>query len=305
MNIVTYRELEPKEDFMMLMDIAFWWPIPPNTMEEKINTDARLKSSPVGFCAVKDGKLVGYVGVMDIPTKTVEGKIEIIGGIWGVATDPGFARRGICNILMEKAHDYFRLQNYRFSFLCTGRTIIAYSIYRNMGYEEVQSVNEIRAAYKVLDKPKSHQEHAHVYLDPGKVYRIYEKFTEGKTGFVVRQKDFVTMYAKRKRFDHKISILKTHGYALLSESQNVIKVRDMAGLNYDAYGELINEIERLAPSGVIDGSVADETLLKLYQSKGYRLQKGHNGVLMVKKMKDVQFDKLYGPSFYLGALDWF
>jgi predicted acetyltransferase len=305
MNIVTYRELEPKDDFMMLMDLAFWWPIPPDNMEEWINMDARLKGSPVGFCAVEDGKLVGHVGVMDIPTKTVDGKVEIVGGIWAVATNPGFSRRGICKILMEKAHDYFRSQNYRFSFLCTGRTIIAYSIYKNMGYEEVESVNHLKAAYKVFHNPKAQEKSMGGDLDADEVYRIYEKFTQDKTGFVVRQRDFATVYAKRKRFDDKISIPKPDGYVLLSESQKVIKVRDMAGLNYDIYGELIDEIERLVPHGVIDGSVADETLLGLYRSKGYRLQKGHNGVLMVKKLKDVQFDKLYGSSFYIGALDWF
>ena len=254
---------------------------------------------------MQEGQLAGYVGVMDIPTKTVSGKKEIIGGIWAVATNPGFAKQGICKTLMEKAHEYFRSQNYRFSFLCTGRTIIAYAIYKKMGYEEVEAVNQLRAVYKVLDRPEFHQANVFVSLDPGKVYRIYEKFTEGKTGFVIRQKDFVTMYAKRKRFDDKKSILKPDGYALLSESQNVIKVRDMAALHYDTYGKLIDEIEQLAQSGVIDGSVADKTLLELYQSKGYRVQKGHHGVLMVKNLKDARFDELYGSSFYIGALDWF
>jgi len=206
---------------------------------------------------------------------------------------------------MEAAHHYFRSQNYRFSFLCTGRTIIAYAIYKKMGYEEIKAVNQLKAVYKVLDKPKSPKENINVYLDPEKIYRVYEKFTEGKTGFVVRQKDFVTMYAKRKRFDDKKSILKPNGYALLSESQNVIKVRDLVAFDYDAYGELIDQIEQLAQNGVIDGSVADETLLELYQSKRYRVQKGHHGVLMVKNLKAVQFDELYGPCFYIGALDWF
>lgn len=155
MQIVTYRELEPKDDFMMLMDVAFPRPISPKTMQERIETDARLKHSPVGFCAVEDGRLIGFVGVMDIPTKTVVGETEIIGGVWAVATNPSFARQGICKTLMENALDYFRLQNYRFSFLCTGRTIIAYAIYKKMGYGEVRPANRLKAVYKVLDKPES------------------------------------------------------------------------------------------------------------------------------------------------------
>ena len=42
MEIVTYRELEPKDHFMMLMDLAFWWPISPKEMGERISTDVRL-----------------------------------------------------------------------------------------------------------------------------------------------------------------------------------------------------------------------------------------------------------------------
>ncbi len=305
MKIVTYKELEPKDDFMMLMDLAFWWPISPKTMEERINTDVRLKSGPVGFCAVEEGRLVGFVGVMDIPTKTVEGKVEIIGGIWAVATNPGFARQGICKTLMEAAHHYFRSQNYRFSFLCTGRTIIAYAFYRKLGYKEVDAVNQFKGAYKVLDKTESEGKNVSSALNSKKIYQLYEKFVEDKTGFVVRQKDFVTMFAKRKRFDERKSIQKEKGYALLTESQNVTKVQDLVALDDSTYGELIEEIERFAKSGVINRSVANEGVLNIYKSKGYRVQNGDDGVLMVKNLTGAEIDAVYGESFYIGILDWF
>lgn len=305
MEIVTYRELEAKDDLMMLMDIAFWWPITPKAMEDRMNLDARLRDSPVGFCAVEDRRLTGYLGVMDIPTKTISGETELVGGIWAVATNPGLVRRGICKTLMEKAHDYFRSRNYRFSFLCTGRSIIAYSIYSKMGYKEVESVNQLKAAYRVLDQRESRKKHLPLYIDPEKTYGVYEKFAQGKTGFVVRQKDFITMHAKRKAFDEKKSILKPNGYALLSESDKVIKVRDMAALDLDTYGELIDETEQLAQNAVINGSIADQALVELYQSKGYRLQAGHNGVVMAKSLADVNADQVYGGNFYLAPLDWF
>jgi predicted acetyltransferase len=305
MRIVTYGELEPKDDFMMLMDVAFWWPITPKTMEESIEADVRLKDSPVGFCAVENGRLAGFVGVMEIPTKTVSGNTEIVGGVWGVATNPASACRGICKALMEEAHNYFRSQDYTFSFLCTNPTIIAYGIYRRMGYEEVEAANQITAVYKVMDRPQSRKKSSGVCLDPARAYQLYAKFTEGKVGLVVRQEDFVTMYAKRKRFDQKKSILKPNGYVLLSDTENVIRVRDMVALDYETYGELIDDTEQLAQKGVINGSVADEALVHLYRSKGYRLQRGHNGVVMVKRLKDARFDDVYGPSFYIGALDWF
>jgi predicted acetyltransferase len=305
MDIITYRELEQKDEMMMLMELAFWWPMSPKDFNEFINMDVRLKNGPVGFCAVKDGRLTGFVGVMDIPTKTLKGETEIIGGIWCVATNPDFSRQGICKSLMEAAHNHFRKQKYRFSFLCTGRTIIAYEIYRKLGYTEVEYVNQFAAVYKVLDKTKPVDKKADTRLDPEKIYKIYEKFVENKTGFAVRQEDFVTLFAKRKRFGERKSILKDKGYALVTEVRNVIKVQDMVALNDAIYGELIDEIEELAKSGVIDRAVVNERLLRIYKSKGYRVQRGHHGVLMAKNLTDASIDKVYGESFYMAALDWF
>jgi predicted acetyltransferase len=305
MDIVTYRELKQKDDFMMLMDLAFWWPLSPKAMEERITSDVRLKDGPVGFCAVEDDRLVGHAGVMDIPTKTAEGKTETVGGIWGVATNPSSARRGISKRLMEKAHDYFRSKNYRFSFLCTGRTIIAYAFYRKLGYAEVEPVNQFKGAFKVLDRAESGRRSVSPTIDPARIYRLYRKFVEGKTGFVIRQEDFATLHAKRKKFDEKISIFKENGYALLTESQDVTKVQELVAFDEATRRELIDEIEQGAKSGVINHVITDQWLLGEYRSRGYRTQSGEDGVMMVKNLTDAGIDEVYGNSFYLGILDWF
>jgi predicted acetyltransferase len=305
MNIVTYTELEPKDEIMMLMEIAFWWPISPKEWEEVINIDVRLRNSSVGFCAVENGRLAGFVGVMDIPTKTINGETEIVGGIWAVATNPDFAQQGICKSLMEVAHIYFEKRKYRFSFLCTLRTIIAYEIYRKLGYAEVEYVNQFAGVSKVLDKTQPVNKKCEVKLNPDKIYEIYKKLMENRTGFAVRQEDFVTMFAKRKRIEEGRSIQKEKGYALVTETRNVIKVQDMVALDDATYSELIDEIEELAKNGVIDRLVADERLLRIYKFKGYRVQKGDNSVLMVKNLTDVSIDEVYGESFYMVTLDWF
>jgi predicted acetyltransferase len=305
MEVVTYREIEPKDDIMMLMELAFWWPISPKELEEFVNIDVRLKNSPVGFCAVENGRLAGFVGVMDIPTKTVTGETDIVGGIWAVATNPDYARQGICHSLMEVAHNYFRKQNCRFSFLCTIRTIIAYGFYKKLGYAEVEYVNQFPSVYKVLHKSESMNKKPDTQLDPEKIYEIHEKFVDNKTGFAARQKDFVTMFAKRKRFDEGKSIQKEEGYALVTETRDVIKIQDMVALDDATYRELVDEIEKFAPDGVLDRLVADEKLLNIYESRGYRVQKGDNSVLMVKNLTDDSIDKVYGDSFYMSTLDWF
>ncbi len=305
MKIVTYRELQPKDEIMMLMELAFWWPICPPDMEERIRTDTRLKTGPVGFCAVKDDRLAGFVGVMNLPTKTIENETETVGGIWGVATNPEFAKQGICKILLEEAHNYFQAQRYRFSFLCTGRTIIAYDIYKKLGYAEVQAINQFPGVYKVFSETESVFKTTSTLLDSEKIYHIYEEFMKDKTGFAIRQKDFVKMFAHRRRFDPAKSIQKEKGYALLSERQNVILVQDLVALDDLTCEELVDQIEQIARGGVIDRLVADQKLLGIYEAKGYKVQKRDDSVLMVKKLTDAEIEEVYGKSLYISALDWF
>jgi predicted acetyltransferase len=206
---------------------------------------------------------------------------------------------------MEKAHEYFRSKNYRFSFLCTGRTIIAYAFYRRLGYSEVEAVNQFNGVFKVLDRSESTNKNVNPTIDPETVYLLYEKFVEGRTAFVMRQRDFVTMFAKRKRFDEKKSIFKENGYALLTESEGVAKVQELVAFDNATYEELIDEIEQGARNGVINHVVTDEWLLEVYKRRGYRVQTGEHGAMMVKSLADADIGEVYGKSFYLGILDWF
>ncbi len=66
MKILTYRELERKSALLPLMEQAFGWPFDPFDFERAIKLDPRLRDSSVGFCAVDEGEVVGYVGVMDL-----------------------------------------------------------------------------------------------------------------------------------------------------------------------------------------------------------------------------------------------
>ena len=304
MQIVTFHELEPKDDFMLLMDQAFWMPVSPSKMQELINLDIRLRNGPVGFCAVEDDRLTGFVGVMDIPTKTVSGGEELVGGIWCVATNPLFARRGICKTLMDRAHQYFKERGYPFSFLFTLRTIIAYNIYLKMDYVEVERLNQYPKVYKVFGAGRVGKRIGGK-LNHKKIYDIYLGFVENKTGFVVRQKDFLRMFTARKRFDEKKSFQTKNGYALLSEFRNVLKIQELVGLNQKTYDMLLEQVEAFTPDGVIDRMITDEVLMDVYRRRGYKIQMGDDGVFMVKKLEKVELEETYGDAFHIGMLDSF
>jgi predicted acetyltransferase len=304
MEIVTYRQLELKDSFMLLMDQAFWWPLSPAQLEKLISLDLRLKNSPIGFCAVENGKLAAFVGVMDIPTKTVSGNVETVGGIWCVATNPRFANRGICKTLMDKAHQYFLVKKYHFSFLTTSRTIIAYAIYVKMGYVEVEKVNNYPEAYKVLPEEKLEKK-VEVKLDPEKIFNLYQKSVRDKTGFVVRQNDFLAVSSERKRFDEKKSVLLEKGYVLVGGPREVSRIMELVSLDEQTYHKLLDQIESITPNGVIDRMITEEKLLEIYKNRGYRIEEGDHGVVMVKRLGKFDFEEKYGDAFHIGMMDLF
>ncbi len=111
---------------------------------------------------------------MDLATRTLDGTIEFAGGISGVATLPSHARRGISTALMERAHQYFREQGYRFSFLNTSRSLIAYAYYQKLGYLDV---TEFPSSYKIFRKAKTStpEESGKDRLDRKKILEIYDQ----------------------------------------------------------------------------------------------------------------------------------
>jgi len=206
--------------------------------------------------------------------------------------------------LMDRAHHYFQEKKYQFSFLTTSRTIIAYALYQKMNYVEIEKINRFPIAYKVLGKDKIVKRFG-AKLDQKRVYQIYQEFVKDKTGFMVRQRDFVRLFLEQKRFDEKKSIQMKNGYALLTEIRNTFKIQEFVSLDDRTYEKLIDQVESYAQGGVIDRMVTCEKLLQIYKDKGYRIQEGDHSVFMVKKLGEVDFEEIYGDAFHIGMLDLF
>lgn len=304
MEIVSYRELEPKDDFMLLMEMGFGSPLSPTRFGKIINSDIRLRNGPVGFCAVENGRVVAFVGVMDIPTKTVDGNEMMVGGIYDVVTHPGFAKRGLCKTLMDRSHQYFQEKKYPFSFLLTNRTIIAYALYKKMGYVEIEKFSRYPTAYKVLRKDEG-QRKFEAELNPEKIHKLYFEYVRDKTGFVVRQKDFINVFLGWKNFDPKRPIHQQNGYALIAEMRGSVRIRELISLDDRTYRSLLDQVESLAEAGVVDRLVADENLLEIYKARGYNIRQGDHLTFMVKKLSNVEFQATYGDGFQIKALDLF
>ena len=310
MKIVTYRELESKDALFPLLDNAFGWPFNPRMNEKLVKTDPRLRNSPVGFCAVENEHAIGHVGVMDLSTRTLDGRLEYVGGIYGVATLPSHARKGISTTLMNRAHEHFRERNYRFSFLCTSHTLVAYSMYQKLGYTDLL---ERSSVYKVLNqkKIKAATEQRSGKIDFDRLLKFYDKSVKGKTGFVVRDKAYLEMLKKTGYFSSRDGIIEKDGYVIFRSNiggtwSKATWIRELLASSAEQMNDLVANVEAKAKDLIMDRGVFGNTLLQVYKSRDYMIEKRSHAVMMVKPLTaDASLRKIYGDKFFLTDLDFF
>ena len=304
MKIIPYRNLPCKNDLLPLMDHAFGWPFNPRRFDQFLAVDPRLKFSSAGFCAVEDEHVVGFVGVMDMATKNVKSDLEHVGGIYGVATLPGYTRRGICSALMEHAHQYFSEKGYRFSLLTTSHSLVAHALYEKLGYVDLF---ERKTAYKNLEKRKRKVSKSKTSkLDFDKMLKIYDSYVQDKTGFVVRNENYLKMLKKAGDLAAKNCLATDKGYVVFREERGGIWIRELIALDNVEMDKLVNEVEEKAKDLVFDRTIFDEALLKIYKRRGYVIHGRSHGVIMMKPLVDnVSFKQTYGDKFYISNLDLF
>jgi len=289
------------------MDQAFRWPLNLREFEKHVKINPRLRDSPVGYSAVEDNRVVGFVGVMDLTSRNLYGEIEPAGGIWGVSTLPSHVRRGISTALMEKAHQYFQEKSYRFSFLCTGRGLVAYGFYRKLRYAEAL---QFPNSYKTVQTEKSGKTKTvkteTKALDWNRILEIYNRFSNGRTGLVIRDKQYLKMLKSSHRLRSKDFIILKNGYAVArTEDRGVVNVLEIIAASTETIGRLLELVEKKAKAIVCDRIVLDKEILRVYRARGYQVQDKSHGVFMVKPLKDAKFHQVYGGKFYMTNLDLF
>jgi ribosomal protein S18 acetylase RimI-like enzyme len=287
------------------MEQAFGWPLDPEEFEKTIKADPRLKDGCIGFCAVDGGKLIGYVGVMDLATRTLQNTVEMAGGIYGVATLPGHTRRGICSMLLNRAHEYFKERGYQFAFLTTSPTLVAYSLYEKLGYFDVTSFPGV---YKV--KVKEEKKHSpsleEPRLDFDRMLKIYSDYVKNRIGFVVRNKAYMKMLAKTHEIAARECIIAQRGYVIFKREKKHVRIRELIAHDHEEMNKLVGQTENKAQTVVYGRAILDPALRKVCESRGFTVLEAGHGVLMVKELiANVSFKEAYGDAFFMSALDHF
>ena len=290
-----------------LMEQAFGWPFQELEYENSIKTDPRVKDNDVGFCAVADKRVLGFVGINDFVTRTANGELEKVGGIFAVATLPAYARQGVCTKLLNRAHEYFIERGYRFSFLTTDRSIVAHALYSKLGYSDVAS---FLSAYKLKEKTErkevSKPEKTRKW-DFDRILDLYAEYVKGRTGFVVRDRAYIKTLIKEKQISAVECITAGKGYVIFKKGKKHTKVIELVASDEREMNDIIELVERQPPNVVIGRiPLGDPVLSQVYKSRGFTvLEEGH-AVLMVKELSpQTSFVESYGNRFYMSVLDHF
>ncbi len=306
MKILTYSELKSKSSLLPLMEQSFGWVFNPTEFDETIKTDPRLRGGCVGFCAIDNREILGFVGVMDLRARLLDGTEEQAGGIYGVATSPEHARRGVCTTLMKRAHEYFKEKGCPFVFLTTSPTIVAYALYKKLGYFDVTS---FPSAYKIKQKgraaPVRKNEGKH-RVDFDRILKIYSDYTKAMQGFVVRDRSYLRTLFRISEIAPKECLATGGGYVVFKKGRKQIFIRELIAKDQAEMNALIGLVENQSPNMIFARGILDPRLLEVYKSRGFMvLRKGH-GVLMVKEMKEnISYKKSFGHSFFMTSLDHF
>jgi GNAT superfamily N-acetyltransferase len=305
MRIVTYGELEKRDELLSILSLSFGESPNPHRMEEIIKLDPRTRNGPVGFCALENNHVVGFVGIMEIPTRNMNGDTEVVGGIWSVATHPRNARQGVSTELMNRAHEYFTCKGYRFSFLTTRKTYMAYAFYRHLSYEDALC---FPSAFKFLSKKRKSAEESDARIPWRNVMNIYRDFTASRTGFVVRDIDLFKSLPRIASLDQgrqERIVVGEKAYVFYGTMGGTLTIDKIVSSNQDEMKNLIAAIESKARDVVSDRCVLNHNLFEMYRSRGYVTQMESYRLLMVKALAEAAFDEVYGRRFYVTSFDLF
>jgi len=218
-RIESYREINServKDQIPVLFEQAFNVPIHPQEGDFIASVDTRLKDSPIGYFAIDDEQLAGFVGVMAIPTRTLAKQDELCMGIWGVTTSPGHLDRQVFNSLVERVREYLNNQNYRFAFFLTSKALVAAALAKRFRCQEIR---QFPSAIKMIQGPSPTKPiELRAGLEWDHVQALYNQYIVSKAGFV-HAADFSNIVRARQLVDESKSIVLDDGYALIKEHE--------------------------------------------------------------------------------------
>jgi len=306
MTIVPYEQLRDPRDFFELMEASFGEVAVPEHPGLLQRHDERRKHE-FGFGLYLGRTLASFIGVAELTVRTRSGKTESALGIHHVATHPAFARQGLCRRLLEFVHERYRRAGRRFSFLYTSHSLVARTLYCELGYKEIP-LSGARAPRALLILPptrKRPKRNRTRIADLAVAERLFAEATAGEYGFVVRPRGWVLSRLKQWKMKPDYVFIDRDGYAFTDPDKFGRRIEEFICRNRAAYVRLLDRIFAATRGGLVDYYVRDPILRSLYAERGARFRRETYASLMVKPVTRATFRSVFGPRFFQSPVDQF
>ncbi len=242
-EIVTREEVTADEIFAV-KQLAFGDFLSPEALAKRKRLDERYRGMVERY-AREDGRMVGQVTSLHIPTLTREGPWTVA-GIAGVATHPAYMRRGVARALTEAVHEALLAEGLDLSFLLTGN-MAAYGLYHGLGYRDFALFpRAIKRVGRKRAPPASRLRKARKG-DLDRLDAIHRAHTRDLLGFVSRQEGFYRVWVQTGLDLKDIQVLERDGrpvaYGLVEERQGAVLCFEAAARTARDYAALMAHLE--------------------------------------------------------------
>lgn len=310
MKILGYPEVNGQQVLELNLK-AFGWFLSPQQIEIIQRVDSRVQEY-VALYAVESEEVQSQVGVVILDTLTTEG-IEKVGYIWGVATRPTSARQGYATKLMEEAQNRMREDGIRYIFLGTGKSMVAYDLYRKLDFEDFTIFKRGMmkcAADNTGGITLKRNGNADIIMS------LFNKYSREKLGFVNRPRNFLEVRSAWSWFQYDLVGIFYDGqipvgYVIASIENNLLKLWEICCPEREYLKRCISvlcssmEAEHIVID-LVDRFVMEEQLGDV----GFRIFDESWGILMVKDLtgsnsvKDIQRDYgIHDNRFHMTIMD--
>lgn len=284
MKILEYDEVDPDEVLHLTM-LALDFPLTPERAAHIRRTDPRPFPC-LAVYAIEDEVVVGQVGVFRLPMISSEGR-EDVGGVWAVSTHPQFARRGVASLLLDEAHERMRAAGLRYSTLNTGRSRVAYELYRQHGYEDMHVWASALARWQTAHQPtrlraRTPGSEGYAFVD-----QVFEQIAGEYLGFAWRHSPFARLRDNLKLEDIWILWDKDHpvGYALAQVNKGILTISDLLLRSGIEAAEAVAAVSADHKTSYVQVKVSRPSDVASLQSAGYQVAYPNWSAFMVKPLE--------------------
>jgi predicted acetyltransferase len=226
MKILEYDEVDGQQ-VLELSISCFGWFLGPDEVKTIREVDDRIPDY-FALYAVEKEEILSQVGVVTLDTQCDHG-IEKVGFIWGVCTKSNEARKGLAGKLIKEAHAKLAAQDIGYSFLGTGKSLVAYSLYRKLGYEDFISMDR---ALKTSKNKKQGDVAFSISKSNDTIVNLFREYSKDLEGFIRRPSNFLEV---RKAWSwmpyDTVGVFsvdeKPIGYLVASKEGKIIKIREL------------------------------------------------------------------------------